>query len=49
MVKKEFRQIFRDRPMVAIIFVVPVMQLLVLAYAITTDVKHIKLSVVDYD
>ena len=49
MIRKEFRQIFRDRPMIAIIFLVPVVQLLVLAFAITTEVTHIKLAVVDYD
>lgn len=49
MMRKEFRQIFRDPPMVAIIFLVPIIQLLILAYAITTDVKHIKLAVIDYD
>lgn len=49
LIQKEFRQIFRDRPMVAIIFMVPVIQMLVLSYAITTDVKHIKLAVRDYD
>ena len=49
MMQKEFRQIFRDRPMMAIIFIVPLVQLLILAFAITTDVKHIKMSVLDYD
>ena len=49
MIRKEFRQIFRDRPMIAIIFLVPVVQLLILSFAITTDVKHLKLAVVDYD
>ncbi len=49
MIHKEFRQIFRDRAMIAIIFLVPVLQLLILSYAITTDVKHIKLSIIDYD
>jgi ABC-2 type transport system permease protein len=49
MMKKEFRQIFRDLPMVAIIFVVPIVQLLILSFAITTDVKNIKLTVIDYD
>lgn len=49
MIQKEFRQIFRDRPMIAIIFLVPVVQLLILSYAITTDVKHIKVSIIDYD
>ena len=49
MIQKEFRQIFRDRPMMGIIFVIPLVQLLILAFAITTDVKHIKMSVLDYD
>lgn len=49
MIQKEFRQIFRDPPMVAIIFVVPIVQFFLLSYTITTDVKHIKLTVVDYD
>ncbi len=49
MMKKEFLQIFRDRPMIAIIFLVPIIQLLILAYAITTEVKHIKLTIIDYD
>ena len=49
MLRKEFRQIFRDRPMVGIIFVVPIVQLLILSYAITTDVKHITLTITDYD
>jgi len=46
MIRKEFRQIFRDPPMVAIIFMVPLFQLLILANAITTEVKHIKLTIV---
>ncbi|KPJ59295.1 MAG: hypothetical protein AMJ46_11660 [Latescibacteria bacterium DG_63] len=49
MVRKEFRQVFRDKPMLAIIFAVPIVQLLILSFAITTEVKHIKLMVVDFD
>ncbi|MFH0778853.1 MAG: ABC transporter permease [Candidatus Eisenbacteria bacterium] len=49
MIGKEFRQVFRDRPMLAIIFVAPVVQLLILSFAITTEVKHIKLVVCDLD
>lgn len=49
MIRKEFRQVFRDPHMVAIIFLVPIMQLFVLAYAITTEVKHIRLIVADLD
>jgi ABC-2 type transport system permease protein len=49
MMRKEFKQIFRDRPMIAIIFIVPIIQLLILSYAITTEVKHIRLVILDYD
>lgn len=49
MIRKEFLQIFRDRPMKAIIFVVPVVQLFLLSFAITVDVKHIKLLIADLD
>ena len=49
MIRKEFRQVFRDPPMVGIIFLVPVVQLLVLSFAITTEVKHIRLLLADID
>ncbi|MCX5776219.1 MAG: ABC transporter permease [Candidatus Firestonebacteria bacterium] len=47
--KKEFIQTFRDRKMLPIIFVAPVLQLIILGFAVTTDVKHIYLSVIDRD
>jgi len=46
---KEFRQVLRDKPMLAIIFLVPVVQLFLLSFAITTEVKHIKLLIADLD
>jgi len=49
MISKEFKQIFRDKAMLAIIFLVPVIQLFILAYSITTDVTHIKLLIADMD
>lgn len=49
MIRKEFRQVFRDPHMVAIVFLAPVVQLVILAFAITTEVKHIKLWVADLD
>ncbi len=49
MVFKEFLQVFRDPSMVALIFVVPLFQLIVLSFAITTEVKHLKLVVADLD
>ncbi len=48
-VQKEFRQVFRDRNYLRIILLMPVIQIVVLGYAITTDVTHIPVTVVDYD
>lgn len=47
--QKEFRQIFRDKTMLPIIFVIPVVQLLVLAFAVTFEIKNINLVIVDQD
>src|SRR5690606_11763799 len=49
LLKKEFRQIFRNRAMLPILFVMPVVQLLVLSYAATFEVKNIRLHIVDND
>lgn len=47
--QKEFLQIFRNRAMLPIIFVMPVVQLLVLSYAATFEVKSTTVSLVDED
>ncbi|HEX9388923.1 MAG TPA: ABC transporter permease [Anaerolineales bacterium] len=44
---KEFIQAFRDRRTVIIILIMPVMQLFLLGYAATTDVKNIAIAVWD--
>jgi ABC-2 type transport system permease protein len=49
MLKKEFIQIFRDPRMRAVIFVVPVAQVLIFGYAVTTDVRNIRTGVFDLD
>lgn len=49
LLQKEFRQIFRNKAMLPIIFVMPVIQLLVLSFAATFEVKNIKLHIVDND
>jgi ABC-2 type transport system permease protein len=49
LVRKEFLQIFRDRTTVFQIFMIPVVQLLVLANAATFDVKRVAMMVVDED
>ncbi len=48
-VKKEIRQILRDKVMIAIIFAMPTLQLLILPLAATFEMKEIKLYVVDFD
>lgn len=48
-VQKEFLQVFRNRMMLPIIFVIPVVQLLILSYAVTFEIKQIRLYVVDND
>jgi ABC-2 type transport system permease protein len=49
MLKKEFIQALRDPRMRAILFVMPVVQLIVFGYAVTTDVKHVATAVYDLD
>lgn len=48
-VQKEFLQIFRNRMMLPIIFVIPVVQLLILSYAVTFEIKNIRLFIADND
>lgn len=47
--RKEFRSVFRDPRMRLVIFGVPVIQTLIFGYAVTLDVRHIRLAVVDRD
>ena len=49
MVQKETLQVLRDRKMLIQIFVPPVMQLLILAQAMTFEVSHVDMVVVDQD
>ncbi|MFA4946882.1 MAG: ABC transporter permease [Candidatus Krumholzibacteriia bacterium] len=49
LVRKELRQIFRDPTMLRIIFLMPLMQLFVLGYAVTFDVKNVALLMIDRD
>lgn len=46
---KEFLQIFRNRMMLPIIFVMPFVQLILLSYGATLEIRNIDLYVVDYD
>lgn len=49
LIKKEFLQIFRNRSILAIIFVMPVIQLVILPLAANYEIKNIKIAVVDHD
>jgi len=49
MLIKEFIQIFRDPRMKGVIFLMPIIQLFVFGYAVTTDVKNIRTLVHDLD
>ncbi len=47
--EKEFKQIFRNRSMLPIIFVMPFLQLMILAPAVNLEVKNLKLHIIDND
>ncbi len=46
---KEFKQIFRNKMMLPIIFVIPVVQMILLTYAASLEMKGISMAVVDQD
>ena len=48
-IQKEFRQIMRSREMLVVLFMLPAVQLLVMGFAVTNEVKHIDISFFDYD
>ncbi len=47
--RKEFRQIFRDPGILRVILIMPAIQLLILPWAADYEIKNIKLAVVDHD
>ncbi|MGW8255897.1 MAG: hypothetical protein ACWGMZ_00275, partial [Thermoguttaceae bacterium] len=49
MLIKEFIQVFRDPRMRMVIFVIPCIQVLVIGYAVSTDVKHVRTAILDLD
>jgi len=48
-IQKEFKQIFRNKAMLPLIFVLPLIQLIILSNAATFEVKNIKFSYIDND
>jgi ABC-2 type transport system permease protein len=49
MLVKEFLQVLRDPKMRGIIFVMPLLQVMVFGYAVTTDVRNVPVAVLDFD
>lgn len=49
LLQKEFLQIFRNRSMLPIIFLLPVIQLVVLSFAATFELREVQFHLVDFD
>lgn len=49
LIRKEFLQILRDPRTLVMMFAMPVMQLFLLGYAVTNDIRNISLAVFDQD
>ncbi len=49
LIRKEFLQIIRDPRTVALVLVMPIIQLLLLGYAATNDVRNVPMAVFDQD
>ncbi|MCQ6956349.1 ABC transporter permease [Mucilaginibacter aquariorum] len=49
LLQKEFRQIFRNRAILAMVIVMPVIQLLILPMAANYEVKNINIAIIDND
>ena len=49
LLQKEFRQIFRDKTILAMMLALPIIQLMILPWAMNLNIKNINLSIVDND
>ncbi len=49
LLRKEFKQIFRNKSLLPVIFVMPIIQLMVMPLAADYEIKNINISVVDHD
>jgi ABC-2 type transport system permease protein len=47
--RKEFNHIVRDRSTLILVLFTPTLILLLMAYALTVDIKHVPVAVLDYD
>jgi ABC-2 type transport system permease protein len=48
-IQKEFKQIFRNKGMLPIIFILPLIQLLILSNAASFEIQNIKFTYIDHD
>jgi len=49
MLRKEFIQTFRDPRMRAVLLVIPIVQVLIFGYAVTTDIRNVATAILDRD
>jgi len=49
LMRKEFLHILRDRRTLAVMFLMPIIQLVLMGYAATTDIEHLRTAVLDRD
>ena len=49
MVRKEIQFIFRDKGSFALVILTPVLLLLLMSYALTVNIEHVSIAVLDYD
>ena len=47
--QKEFRQIFRDKTILRMMFIMPIIQLIIIPLAADYEIKHLAISVIDQD
>ena len=47
-IKKEFKHIFRDPRTMAILFAMPIIELLLFGYVITTEIKDVRIAILDH-
>lgn len=49
LIRKEFLQIFRNKAILAVIFVMPVVQLIILPLAASYEIRDVNIAVIDHD
>ncbi len=49
LLRKEFKQIFRNKAMLPLLFVMPIVQLIILPLAADYEVKNVNVAIVDHD